>query len=390
MPFGFGDAQNLTEAKFGLLRMHDHLGELIGWVAESENQEVQNRQNQVMTLLRGLPQEGAISTTDRGVLNLLSTSTETYYSEKLRQGAERLISAVSEWMTVDTSVQQEMIDEALHNEYIRATPNLETLAKLKKLKESLNEYKEKADDIVTWGQRAAWMIGEAKSMAHIEAIEKKLGSVGKVLEKAGNMLQAAEIISELSAAAGKGGAEAGSLQAGIGQMRTAMKVADLAVGTIGKAVPVFGVLWSKYYKPLTEACLKLVEKIATIEDLQMRELQLFDWWEKNRKAGATPKIDPLFSKHFPGGQPVLDYMYPLVNGETPTMTPQVEEYFVNHKAIFNINQDEKDKIVTESTSHWYNPFSWGSPEKSPNLAGWLQKNRQTVWAQLYGKLPHTL
>ena len=83
-------------------------------------------------------------------------------------------------------------------------------------------------------------------------------------------------------------------------------------------------------------------------------------------------------------------MYNLVNGGGATVTGEVEAFFVARKDLFNAGEEDKNKLKSESESHWYNPLSWGAKETSPNLMSWVTRNADTVWSQLYGSLPHSL
>lgn len=86
---------------------------------------------------------------------------------------------------------------------------------------------------------------------------------------------------------------------------------------------------------------------------------------------------------------MLDYLYDLVSGGHPRLTPEVQMVFLDNRELFNIGQ-AGDEIEVESQSHWYNPFCWGKEQTSPNLDMWLAANQDNVWAMLYGALPHNL
>jgi hypothetical protein len=118
-----------------------------------------------------------------------------------------------------------------------------------------------------------------------------------------------------------------------------------------------------------------------LEDEKKRDLTLLDWMTdqgKGRGPGGVPIIPPGLSSPFPGGQSVLNYMYPLVNGGQAVMTPDVEQFFIKHKGLFNAGADKSDEIDTE----WH----LFKKDTSPNLIPWITRNANTVWALLYGNM----
>lgn len=109
-----------------------------------------------------------------------------------------------------------------------------------------------------------------------------------------------------------------------------------------------------------------------------------------RPPGTTPIIPAALIMFFPGGQPILDFMYPLVNDGSASPNATVEQFFLQRRSQFNAGEGNSNQLQSESHSHWYNPLSWGENDTAPNLMDWVTRNSDTVWAQLYGSLPHSL
>ncbi len=151
-----------------------------------------------------------------------------------------------------------------------------------------------------------------------------------------------------------------------------------AATSILSAVPVVGPLITGFYVPAAEHCLDYLKKQMNAESSQAAELQLFDWMkEQGKKApGVTPTIDPKYAKSFPGGQVVLDVMFPIVNHRSPAITPAARTYFMDNKSWFNNGLGAGNKLVDDMAAD--------------AVLSWLKFNSDMVWAALYGSLPKTL
>ena len=80
---------------------------------------------------------------------------------------------------------------------------------------------------------------------------------------------------------------------GVAQFAAGMDLLDKVIGKWGKAVPVFGDLWSKWYKPMVDAAIKGLTKIAGLMEIKDREQVVGEWMiddssGANRDANGAP------------------------------------------------------------------------------------------------------
>jgi hypothetical protein len=319
---------------------------------------------------------GAKSAFDTGMQSLRATISQS------------LTQMLKDFGSADTSVIEATVAEQMHLSFIHgASP--EEIEKGKKALEAVKGYKEKMDTVSEWAGRLGKLAGAAKFTEFIENFGKKSKTIGEGLSKLGTVLDAAELLATLTS--GHGG-QTGP-QETIKQARVGLKALDVGMGVASKIFPIFGTLWTSYYQPLTKACLDQMQKLFDIQDYGERHVTMMSWWSLHEPPTLPPPDSPdniKLRSLFPGGQAVLTFMYNLVNGSGGAASPAVEQFFIGRKDLFNAGEDEKDKLKSESTSHWYDPTSWGNAEKSPNLMSWVTRHADTVWSQLYGSLPHSL
>jgi len=93
-------------------------------------------------------------------------------------------------------------------------------------------------------------------------------------------------------------------------------------------------------------------------------------------------------RFFPGGQDVLNVMYPAINGNGVTMNSAAEQYFLSRRDLFNAGAEGEMK----SQSNWklFHPSTWGAAVSSPNIVPFIEANKNAIWAMLYGSMPHGL
>ena len=118
-----------------------------------------------------------------------------------------------------------------------------------------------------------------------------------------------------------------------------------------------------------------------------------EWWQRANKGMSAPNITEsglqgaLLTKVFPGGQPMLNFMWSLFRGNPPDSVPDVvQKHMLKFRKQFNAGQPEADQL--QSDSAWSNAWNLFGDEKSPNLKSWMLKNRESIWAMQYGALPH--
>ena len=146
-----------------------------------------------------------------------------------------------------------------------------------------------------------------------------------------------------------------------------------------KAVPLVGDLWGKWYGPAFKSALQGIKKIYDAEQKKGRDLQLLEWMKKPRDNDQTPKIDKALMEFFPGGQPVLDVMYPLANGrgDAVVVPKGVAAFFMDRKSWFDKGLGKGNKLAD-------------SEGDTMKIGSWLRFNSDMAWAALYGSLPHAL
>ena len=247
--------------------------------------------------------------------------------------------------------------------------------------------KEHVDRVATWARRATSLLTTPRINQFLDNFLRRSEQLGTGLQHLQHLAQSAQAMNTLFTRNG------GTSQDSIAQFRATLDLIDVGM-TFVRGVPLIGQLWSDYYSPMTRAILNQLQIIFDIQDRQGREHQLVEWMINNAAdpaSGVAPRITPYLAQYFPGGQPVLNFMFALVNGHTPTVTSAVESFFVEHEDQFNAGLEERDQLETESTAEWYNPFSWvGAETHATNLLDWVTQHSRTVWAQLYGDLPYTL
>ena len=272
---------------------------------------------------------------------------------------------------------RENLDEEMRKAFLGGS-DPSRIAKIKAALDAIGKYKGHADKVVEWATKANSVLSSAKLKEFLETFGKNSKKLGEGLKIVGQVLDAAKLITSLTSDQGPGQSanDVAKFEAGIAGI-------DLVMG-FASAVPGLGQLWSGYYKPLTEACIKHVKYILKMADEQKRDLTLLGWMTdqgKGRGPGGVPIILPSLMSAFPGGQSVLNYMYPLVNGGTATMSADVEQFFITHKDLFNAGAEKNDSIDTE----WH----FFKKDTSPNLIPWITRNAGTVWAMLYGNMQKT-
>jgi hypothetical protein len=284
----------------------------------------------------------------------------------------------------DTSAIEDQLAESLHDAFRKGSTD--RIGELKETIEKLKKYKEKVSSTLTWAKRAAAAAKAAKTVEQLENAIGKLESAGGVLNKVSEVLTAAHAFATITGLDNKA---VSSTQDAINKFQAGLDTIDLAMGFF-KAVPLIGTLWSSYYMPVTKECLRLIGVIDRYQDIENRQLGLLEFWEQRssggRKSGQAPTIPSYLLDNFPGGQPVLDFMFAIMHDGVPQPTSAVEKYFLEHRELFNVKQESSDKLEGEGGSHWYKPWTWGDEETLKNLVPWVQRNRRTVWSMLYGSL----
>ena len=260
--------------------------------------------------------------------------------------------------------------------------------KLAQAKEALEKAKELGDEVkkyVGYAEKAKNFIKAAEKLTEIK---KGIGEFNEKLETATKIADLAESVLTL---AGKIGDKPSGMQTDIGKFRATFKIIDFAISK--SKVPVIGQMWDGYIKPCAEIAFAQLGKLDDLGDERTRLARADEWWETARHGLQAPSIVESglvgldLEKYFPGGQAMLDFMWSLFRAGEPQAVPSgVEQTFIKFRSQFNEGESDDDKIETDTK--WYNPLTWVGPTHSPNLLEWVMKHKETVWAELYGKMPH--
>jgi hypothetical protein len=384
MPFGFGTAVDNPSAKIGILRIIGRLNELEEWLNPDEVGEHSFLLNGWRALQDSIPSEGPLTENSVNALNINGKNDEMYYNQKRDKIANSLSQPLLDIRSVNTSTQEAQIAEELHHKFRENETDKVKIAELKAALGKIKEYKKSIDDVVGYARKAASLFKSAKTIETIDAIKKTSGSIGGLIKKAENALNVAGSFTTLAGIDNKG---ASDVHNAIAKFSASLKIIDVAATPFMEAVPLFGIYWNSYIMPITEKCLSLIKGIARITDENERKLALLEDLFETNTLPPTIKKDRL--GRFEGGQLVFNYMWLLMNDEDPVLTSGIEKFFIDRAERFNIGSEDKDKLQVEQKElNYWNPFTWWGAKTSPNISIWLRKNRQTVWAQLYGSLPY--
>jgi hypothetical protein len=288
----------------------------------------------------------------------------------------------------DTTAQENALAEQLHFAFIDG--DTDQIGVVRDALDKLKGYVDSVNDVLTWANRTASLIGSATTLARLERATGGASAVSDALEKVTAVATTARAVATLS---GLDNQAVGPAQNRIRQFEASIELIDVGF-TFFKAVPVLGQLWSNYYLPITRECIRLLGIIARYQDVEGRQYGLLEFWQQQhrgqRRHDQGPTLPSHLLEYFPGGQPVLDFMYGIMHDREPRPSSPVRAYFLEHRELFNAGRQTRGGLESESTSSWYDPTTWGDERLSTDLTPWVQRNRSRVWAMLYGDLPSNL
>ncbi len=379
-PFDLPAVSKKYEAALRLLQMSQQLEDLKDSMGNLDKSQLEASMKSLQSLAGDLHSEDDLTQDDVNKLSIASSFAKVAVDSG-RQALTALISQALQSLFQSDSSAMDNTEENLHEEMRKAFlggSDPSRIAQIKSALDAVGKYKGYADKVADWAKKANSVLSSAKLKEFLETFGKQSKKLGEGLKIVGQVLEAAKLISALTSDKGPGQSanDVAKFEAGIAGI-------DLVMG-FASAVPGLGQLWSGYYKPLTEACIKHIKYILKMEDEQKRDLTLLGWLTdqgKGRGPGGVPIIPPPLMSAFPGGQGILNYMYALVNGGGAVMGSEVEQFFIAHKALFNAGADNNESIDTE----WH----FFKKDTSPNLVGWIGRNANTVWAMLYGNMQKT-
>ena len=111
---------------------------------------------------------------------------------------------------------------------------------------------------------------------------------------------------------------------GVAQFEAGIDLVEQAVGKFAGAVSMLGDIWSSWYKPMVDACIKGLRKIAGLMEIKDREDIVGMWMVQEgggtlaADANGAPVIPALYlaKQSVPGGQHVFSYLVPT-RGQEP-------------------------------------------------------------------------
>ncbi len=301
----------------------------------------------------------------------------------VRKVAEALVAQLTKWIDAKPISDEDLFElrETVHHQFVRSV-DTDVLSQTVEL---VGKAEELIGEVAKWGKRAEnakHVIAQAKKLEDInkgiKEISDKVGEVKKVLELAQN-------IGKMTGALGKtpGGVD------DIGAMEAALDVADFAVSKL--EVPGFKQLWDGYIFKAAKICLKQLRALKEQLYKGDRAEGVRFFFEQSRGRATAPSIKDAYfhgvdpSQHFPGGQPMLDFMWRLMRDpdSVSSVPAGIEDFFVEWRDQMNAGAGEKLESDDDITNLW-NVFS---RERAPNIVGWLRRNRDEAWVKLYGGMP---
>lgn len=382
MPFDLGSVSTHEQARENLFQVTVGLVNLMPNSGEPRDQELSDLADELRSWAEQFQSPGPITASEARSLNGFTADYERVYNARMADTRARIRAGLDSLDSPppDTTATEQLLAEELHNAFVEGAQD--RVGAIRQSLERLAAYTERINQVATWAGRAKAVLGEVRFLNQLE----RLGTVHSIVEKVQNVATAARALATIS---GLDNQAAGGDQNDLNRFEAAIDLIDVAM-PLASGVPLVGQLWSSYYAPVTRACIRLLRQIARASDLQGRQLALLDWWDRRTPGDRPPRISPELERYFPGGQPVLDFMYPLVNDGDARVSSAVEQFFLQHRSMFNVRQESWNQLEEHDNSDWYNPFSWGNDNSAPNLLPWAQRNRNHIWSMLYGNLPHTL
>jgi hypothetical protein len=305
-----------------------------------------------------------------------------------RDAMKNLVAAIGAELDKYTGVQaqnaMDAVNEVLHHEFGKK----EGSNKIADLKELVGKAGEMAGDIKKYVGYAEKTKSFIKSAAKLKDVTKGLEEFKGKMETAAKTL---DLASDVAILAGKVDQRPSPAAQQINQLRSGFKIVDFVLSKT--KVPVIGQLWTYYIQPCAELALQRLEKLTDMIDNFDRGQVAQEWWETAAKGTRAPilansNLSPGDLKDvFPAGQPMLDFMWSLFRGNPPDTAPAaVAKEFLKFRKQFNAGLPEEDQLKSDAA--WYNAWDAFGDEKATNLMEWVVKNKNLVWAEQYGALPH--
>lgn len=328
----------------------------------------------------------ALAADDPKFLNAFLDRAGQMARKEIAAAAERALAAIEIPTTTATDGMWERIkedmDEKAHQAYIGTNQDqlgkvLGMIAKTEAISGQVKEYTGKVQEVTK-------QLGALKAAAKIGELAKSIQELNaKFAEQVGEAKKTISLIREIATAAGIDNTSNGTaMMEGVNAFSAGIGLVDKLMGSsLGKAVPVFGDLWNKWYKPMVDACIKSLKIIASSDERQGRSLVVVEFLTNGAKMpNGAPKLGKYeeSQNYFPGGQSVLTYLYGVRTGNQVALDDQTKTFFLQRTDIFNVNE-EKSKL---HKGEWH----LFSKNEEDNVASWIAAHIDKVWAMLYGDL----
>jgi hypothetical protein len=305
------------------------------------------------------------------------------HDKAIRQIAEALVKQLTSWLNTKPISDEDLFElrETIHHQFVRAV-DTDVLARTVALVDTAENF---VGEVEKWSGRAAKAKHVFEGAKRLEDVHKGIKEISDQVGEVKKLLHLAQDLGRMTGALGRTPAGVDD----IGAMEAALDVMDFAVSKI--EVPGFSQLWSGYILKVSKICLQQLRAIK--EQLYKGDRQggvrLF--FMEHRGDDVAPDIRQAFfhgvdsGQHFPGGQPMLDFMWRLMRApDAITSVPAgIEDFFVTWRDEMNAGVAEKLESDDSITNLW-NVFS---RERAPNIVPWLKGHRQEAWVKLYGGMP---
>lgn len=385
MPFGLGNTTDHAGARPGLFEILRRLNNLSAMIGDGDASHDQFSAffDELTSYAHQLSEDGPLTETEARNLTGFGQEVEPFHDAQLATVRRRLLDAVapiSSTSVEDTSGLEASLAEELHYAFIEGS--VDRIGTLRDAITKVGEYNESVGRVLTWGSRVTGQIGMARTTDALQQFAGRSEALGEALGHVGQVVTAARA---LTTVVGLDNQAVGGTQNAINQFDAALSGIDVAM-TFASGVPLLGALWTNYYLPASQACVRMLRVIARHTDREVRDYTLLSFMTQHREDDVAPRIPPELESNFPGGQSVFDFMFAVVHDLGPTVTPAVDRFFRQHHELLSAGLGERDRLETEG-SHWYNPTTWGDAEHTTNLLPFLRAQKDRVWAMLYGDMP---
>ncbi|HLL69423.1 MAG TPA: hypothetical protein VK453_27455 [Micromonosporaceae bacterium] len=288
----------------------------------------------------------------------------------------------------------EQLAEQSHQAFIAASPDAlaQVLTAIDKANALVGAVKEYAGKV----QQVTDLLSGVRAVKTLGDLAKRVGGVaGSIAEQIASARKIIGVVHDVAVLGGiTGTANGTAMMSGIRQFQAGIALVDKSIGRFGAAVPLFGDLWSKIYRPMIDACIKGLKVLAKADERRGRMVELAGLLMMGagdgaviRDANGAPVLSPgaVAGNYFPGGQPVFSYVYAVRQGGRPPLPAAVRDFFLDRTDLFNVREAENEQL---SSGEWeiFSPSTWSRSGRRDNVSTWVSQHIDKVWGMLYGDL----